>query len=245
MSSVSLFIPFAFVTHTAEFIKNVIENKARLGKVAQVDVVTKMNSTKNKYNIAYVYFDRWNDDEPTKKFLADLKSSNKPVIRFEKDFGNSMCPTYWKVFENILVEQRKKTFIPLESQEEFPVLGTPPSKVTFTNVHPQAPPRPPRKKVQVSSSVRNSLVRELNMRESSLSSCATNLDNELSSIDEENIKELYESMDLVDSGYVVRLEEENRRLREENDRIIRSYNSQVYMMDKENEHLRRIINDMY
>lgn len=57
MSSVSLFIPFALVNHTDEFIKNVIENKARLGKVAQVDVITKMNSTRNKYNIAYVYFE--------------------------------------------------------------------------------------------------------------------------------------------------------------------------------------------
>jgi hypothetical protein len=210
MSSVSLFIPFAQASHTADFIKNVIENKARLGKVEQIDVVTKMNSTRNKYNIAYVYFDRWNDDEPTKKFLTDLKSSNnnKPIIRFEKDFGNSMCPTYWNVFENILVEQRKKTFIPLKSQDEFPVLGTPTRKVRFENVPLQSlhPPPAPRK--------------------ASVNSCVRNLNNEYD-------EAVVDTMNLVDTGYVVRLEEENRRLREENDRIIQFYKSQVNTRDKE------------
>ena len=209
MSSVSLFIPFALVNHNAEFIKNVIENKARLGKVAQVDVVTKMNSTRNKYNIAYVYFERWNDDEPTKKFLTDLKSSVKPVIRYEKDSGDSMNPTYWKVVENILVDKRKTKSLSLNSHDEFPVLGTPPRKVRFENVNP--PPAP---------------------RKASVSSCATNLEKELTSIDEENIKEC-ESMNLVDEGYVSKLEEENQRLREENDRITRYYTSQMCMLNKQ------------
>ena len=218
MSSVSLFIPFALERHNAEFIKNVIENKARLGKVAQVDVVTKMNSTRNKYNLAYVYFERWNDDEPTKKFLAELKSSKKPIIRFEKDSGNpkSMCPTYWNVVENILVDKRRTKHLPLDSQDEFPVLGTPPRKVRFENVNPPAAPR-----------------------KASVTSCATNLEKELTSIDEENIKEC-ESMNLVDDGYVSKLEEENQRLRQENqrlrqenDRITRYYTSQMCMMNKE------------
>ena len=210
MSSVSLFIPFASVNQTAEFIKNVIENKARLGKVAQVDVVTKMNSTRNKYNIAYVYFDRWNDDEPTKKFLADMKSTKKPIIRFEKDSGDpkSMCPTYWNVVENILVDKRRTKPLPINSHDEFPVLGTPPRKVKFAD----APPHAPRKAI--------------------VSSCATNLDKELTSIDEENIKE-YESMNLVDSGYVLRLEEENKRLHQENDRIVNFYNNQIHTLNKQ------------
>lgn len=201
MSSVSLFIPFALVNHTAEFIKNVVENKARLGKVAQVDVVTKMNSTRNKYNIAYVYFDRWNDDEPTKKFLADLKSTKKPIIRFERDSGNSMCPTYWNAVENILVNKRRMMPIPLKSRDEFPVLGTPPRNVRFENVPPPAP------------------------RKAIVNSCARNLNNEYA--------EDVDTMNLVDTGYVVRLEEENRRLREENDRIIQFYKSQIYTRDKE------------
>ena len=208
MSSVSLFITFALEKHNAEFIKDVIENKARLGKVEQIDVVTKMNSTRNKYNIAYVYFERWNDDEPTKKFLADLKSSVKPVIRYEKDSGNSMNPTYWKVVENILVDKRKTKNLPLNSHEEFPVLGTPPRKVTFADAPPPAP------------------------RKASVSSCATNLDNELTSTDEENIKE-YESMNLIDSGYVLRLEEENKRLHQENDRIVNFYNNQIHTLNKQ------------
>jgi hypothetical protein len=209
MSSVSLFIPFALVNHTAEFIKNVIENKVRLGKVAQVDVVTKMNSTRNKYNLAYVYFERWNDDEPTKKFLADLKSSVKPVIRYEKDSGNSMNPTYWKVVENILVDKRRTKPLPINSHDEFPVLGTPPRKVTFANAPP--PPAP---------------------RKASVTSCTRNLDKEFTLIDEENIKEC-ESMNLVDSGYVLRLEEEISRLHQENDRIIHFYNNQIHTLNKQ------------
>ena len=201
MSSVSLFIPFALEKHNAEFIKDVIENKARLGKVEQIDVVTKMNSTRNKYNIAYVYFERWNDDEPTKKFLADLKSTKKPIIRFERDSGNSMCPTYWNAVENILVNKRRMMPIPLKSQDEFPVLGTPPRNVRFENVPPPAP------------------------RKVSVNSCVRNLNNEYD--------EAVDTMNLVDTGYVVRLEEENRRLREENDRIIQFYKSQIYTRDKE------------
>jgi hypothetical protein len=212
MSSVSLFIPFALERHNAEFIKNVIENKARLGKVAQVDVVSKMNSTRNKYNIAYVYFERWNDDEPTKKFLVELKSSKKPIIRFEKDSGNpkSMCPTYWNVVENILVDKRRTKHLPLESQDEFPVLGTPPRKVRFTNEPPPAPMK------------------------ASVTSCVINLNKEqLNAIDEELSCMDIESMNLVDEGYVSKLEEENQRLREENDRITRYYTSQMCMLNKQ------------
>ena len=210
MSSVSLFIPFALVNHTAEFIKNVVENKARLGKVAQVDVITKMNSTRNKYNIAYVYFERWNDDEPTKKFLTDLKSSVKPVIRYEKDSGNSMNPTYWKVVENILVEKRKTKTLPLNSHEEFPVIGTPPRNVRFAKTPPPAP-----RKSHVTSCVINLNKEELNA-----------IDDELSCVD-------IESMNLVDDGYVSKLEEENQRLREENDRIVHFYTSQIYMLNNQ------------
>ena len=210
MSSVSLFIPFALERHNAEFIKNVIENKARLGKVAQVDVVTKMNSTRNKYNIAYVYFERWNDDEPTKKFLTELKSSVKPVIRYEKDSGDSMNPTYWKVVENILVDKRRTKTLPLNSHDEFPVLGTPPRKVSFVNVPPPAP------------------------RKSHVTSCVINLNKEqLNAIDEELSCLDRESMNLVDDGYVSNLEEENQRLREENDRIVHFYNNQIYMLNKQ------------
>jgi len=210
MSSVSLFIPFALVNHTDEFIKNVIENKARLGKVAQVDVITKMNSTRNKYNIAYVYFERWNDDEPTKKFLADLKSSVKPIIRYEKVSGDSMNPTYWKVVENILVDKRKTKTLPLNSRDEFPVLGTPPRKVRFANTPPPAP-----RKSHVTSCVINLYKEQLNA-----------IDEELSSLDRE-------SMNLVDDGYVSKLEEENQRLRQENDRIVHFYTSQIYALNNQ------------
>ena len=204
MSSVSLFIPFALEKHNAEFIKDVIENKARLGKVEQIDVVTKMNSTRNKYNIAYVYFERWNDNEQTKKFLADLKSKEfGTIIRYERDSGvpKSMCPTYWNALENVLVNKRRMMPIPLKSQDEFPVLGTPPRNVRFENVPPPAP------------------------RKASVNSCVRNLNNEYD--------EAVDTMNLVDTGYVVRLEEENRRLREENDRIIQFYKSQVNTRDKE------------
>lgn len=231
MSSVSLFIPFALVNHTAEFIKNVIENKARLGKVAQVDVVTKMNSTRNKYNIAYVYFDRWNDDEPTKKFLADLKSSKKPIIRFEKDASDpkSMYPTYWNVVENILVDQRKIMTIPIESQEEFPLLGSPPRKVRFDNIttppralsnapHPHAP-----RKVKVSS-------------------CIRNINNEqlVSEIDQEHDNENDATMNLVDTGYVSQLEEENKRLR----KYVESVESEKNMMQQEIDRLSKMMHSM-
>jgi len=211
MSSVSLFIPHALVNHTDEFIKKVIENKARLGKVAQVDVITKMNSTRNKYNIAYVYFERWNDDEPTKKFLADLKSSVKPIIRYEKVSGDSMNPTYWKVVENILVDKRKTKTLPLNSHDEFPVLGTPPRKVRFANTPP--PPAP---------------------RKSHVTSCVINLNKEqLNAIDEELSCVDRESMNLVDDGYVSKLEEENQRLREENNRIVHFYTSQIYALNNQ------------
>jgi hypothetical protein len=217
MSSVSLFIPFALERHNAEFIKNVIENKARLGKVAQVDVVTKMNSTRNKYNIAYVYFERWNDDEPTKRFLTELKSSVKPVIRYEKDSGDSMNPTYWKVVENILVDKRKTKTLPINSHDEFPVLGTPPRKVSFANAPPPAP------------------------RKSHVTSCVINLNKEqLNAIDEELSCLDRESMNLVDDGYVSKLEEENqrlheenKRLREENDGIVHFYNNQNHELNNQ------------
>lgn len=227
MSSVSLFIPFALVSHTAEFIKNVIENKARLGKVAQVDVVTKMNSTRNKYNLAYVYFERWNDDEPTKQFLADLKSSKKPIIRFDKDSGDpkSMCPTYWNVVENILVDKRRTTPLPLNSYDEFPVLGTPPRKVRFITTPPRAlsnapHPHAPRK-VKVSSCIRN-----------------LNKEQVVSEIDQEHENDA--TMNLVDTGYVSQLEEENKRLRE----YIQSVDSEKYMMQQAIDRLSKMMHSM-
>jgi hypothetical protein len=52
-------------------------------------------------------------------------------------------------------------------------------------------------------------------------------------LNNEYAEDVDNTMNLVDTGYVVRLEEENRRLREENDRIIQFYKSQVNTRDKE------------
>lgn len=232
--SVSLFIPFAFVHHSADFIKDVIENRVRLGKVKQVDVITKMNSTKfhNKYNIAYVYFEKWNDDENTNEFLKKLKSKNKPTIRFEKDFGNPMYPTCWKVFENILIDKRRMTPVPLKSLDDFQYLCTnvnTPNNVTNQNISAPSktsPPPAPRK--------------------AKLSSCVRNINKELT----ENAQDEHNfvgGMEMVYTGYLRQLKEDNQRLRElreHNERIIEWHESQKYMMQQEITRLNKMMHTM-
>jgi hypothetical protein len=203
MSNTSLFIPHVFSNIDDEKIKSVIENDYKLGTVNSIDKISKTSSDGKTYNSVYIHFDKWNNDEKTKKFLMRLKDTTKEShIIYDK-------PWFWIVLENTSANKKKimphatqkKTILKKEKQP-----NTPPNTPVVSKKSIETPRAPMKKKPNVIETKMN--VSELS--ECAVSECVVSAEPRI--LEQEFLEVEDETMNLVDSEYVYYIEQENIRL---------------------------------
>ena len=115
------FIPYAFTTVTADDIKDVIENKERLGVVERVDIVERVDDKSGKpFNMAYIHMKELNADANTMEVLHEIKTNGKKTIYYK----NKNKGPYWSLVENTY--KNKNTVTKTDVRDVFP---TPPKLV--------------------------------------------------------------------------------------------------------------------
>ena len=98
------FIPYSFTTVTADDIKDVIENKERLGVVDRVDIVERVDDKSGKpFNMAYIHMKELNSDAYTMEVLHEIKTSGKRTIYYK----NKNKGPYWSLVENTYKNKNK------------------------------------------------------------------------------------------------------------------------------------------
>ena len=98
------FVPYCFTTVTADDIKDVIENKERLGVVDRVDIVERVDDKSGKpFNMAYIHMKELNSDAYTMEVLHEIKTSGKRTIYYK----NKNKGPYWSLVENTYKNKNK------------------------------------------------------------------------------------------------------------------------------------------
>lgn len=88
----SLYIPHIFPNYTKEDVIQVFENL--LGKIKNIDFVSKMGQDGKEFNAAYVHFDEWYDTIAARNFQAKVQDPAKEARLVYDE------PWYWIVLEN-------------------------------------------------------------------------------------------------------------------------------------------------
>jgi len=89
-------VPYIQSNVTDEKIKQVFEVSYQLGRVSFIDRVLKEDKNGNHYYSIYVFFDSFNFDDITIRFLEHSQNKEDPP-RFYYNYGES---GYWKVLLN-------------------------------------------------------------------------------------------------------------------------------------------------
>jgi len=203
IQNISLYIPHIFANYTKEDVSRVFED-LNIGKVKNIDFVSKMSKEGKVYNSAYIHFVEWYDTIVAYNFQSRVLDVNKEARLMYED------PWYWIVLENKAQKHNpgdRKTRInldlvePTQSSMSTPVKSNIGYDVDLT----MAP-------VKGKNQVQN---------EPSKMDGPLNLDKEFAE-EERQMDEIEAAMDeeekyLVsfDSRYVKSLEEENAHLRQQ------------------------------
>jgi hypothetical protein len=216
IQNISLYIPHIFANYTKEDVSRVFED-LNIGKVKNIDFVSKMSKEGKVYNSAYIHFVEWYDTIVAHNFQSRVLDVNKEARLMYED------PWYWIVLENKAQKHNpgdRKTRINLDLVEPTQCSMTTPVKTNtgYDVVLTMAP-------VKVKNQIQN---------EPSKMACPLNLDKEFAEEEEmawlearmeeeeRQMDEIEAAMDeeeqyLVsfDSRYVKSLEEENAHLRQQ------------------------------
>jgi hypothetical protein len=91
-STMSLYIPHIFPNYTREDVTQVFENL--LGKIKNIDFVSKIGQDGKEFNAAYVHFEDWYDTIAAKNFQSRVQDPTKEARLVYDE------PWYWIVLEN-------------------------------------------------------------------------------------------------------------------------------------------------
>jgi hypothetical protein len=127
ISNISLYIPHIFANYSEGMVAQVFED-LNIGKVKNIDFVSKMGQDGKEYHAAYIHFDYWCDTIAARNFQARVIDS-KLEARVVYDE-----PWYWIVLEN-----KSRKFVPGERKVRID-LGVPATPVRSVSV--AAPPAP-------------------------------------------------------------------------------------------------------
>lgn len=129
--NISLYIPHIFANYSKEDVAKVFEDQ-KIGKVKNIDFISKLSQDGKAYNAAYIHFEHWYDNIAATNFQERVINLKKEARLMYED------PWYWIVLENkarkVVPGQRK----PRIDLGEFPVLSTP-AKVAQEEKCPAAP----------------------------------------------------------------------------------------------------------
>jgi heat shock protein HspQ len=93
IQNISLYIPHIFANYTKEYVSKVFEDH-NIGKVKNIDLVSKMSQDGKFYSAAYIHFEEWYNTIATRNFQARVHDTSKEArIMYEE-------PWYWIVLEN-------------------------------------------------------------------------------------------------------------------------------------------------
>jgi hypothetical protein len=102
IQNISLYIPHIFANYTKEDVAKVFDD-LNIGKVKNIDFVSKMSPDGKFYNAAYIHFEEWYNTITTRNFQARVLDASKEArVMYEE-------PWYWIVLEN-----KARKFIPGE-----------------------------------------------------------------------------------------------------------------------------------
>lgn len=93
LNNISLYIPHIFANFSKEDIAHVFEEQ-KIGKVKNIDLVSKINQQGQQYNTAYVHFDYWYDTAMARNFHSRVIDPNVEArLVYDKLW-------FWIVLEN-------------------------------------------------------------------------------------------------------------------------------------------------
>lgn len=94
MQNISIYIPRVFANITKERMENIFEN-LDIGKVKNIDLISKITNKGEKYNSAYIHFDYWYDNTSNQNLQYRLLNQSDKETRIVYD-----DPWYWIVLLN-------------------------------------------------------------------------------------------------------------------------------------------------
>ena len=141
------FIPYSFTTVTADNIKDVIENKERLGLVDSVDIIERVDDKSGKpFNMAYIHMKELNNDAHTLEVLHEIKMNGKKTIYYENENKNKNKKKgpYWSLVENTY-KNKNTIAIPKLVRNDAQMIYTTPEPMSRASSIGECPDAPLRK----------------------------------------------------------------------------------------------------
>jgi hypothetical protein len=93
IKNISLYIPHIFANYSKNDVVKVFEDLS-IGKVKNIDFISKMGNDNKPYNAAYIHFDYWYDNVAASNFQERVLNPKKEARLMYED------PWFWLVLEN-------------------------------------------------------------------------------------------------------------------------------------------------
>ena len=104
INNISLYIPHIFANYSKENVANVFET-LKIGKVKNIDFISKMGNDNKPFNAAYIHFYYWYDNIGAANFQEKVLHKSPTKLMYDE-------PWFWLVLENkgkkIVSGERKK-----------------------------------------------------------------------------------------------------------------------------------------
>jgi len=205
VKNVSLYIPHIFANYSKEDVGKVFDD-LNIGKVKNIDFVSKIGKDEKPFNAAYIHFDYWFDNSAAANFQERVLNPKKEAHLVYED------PWYWIVLEN-----KARKFTPGERKVridlgEFPAISTSsltPLKAKEGNKCPDAPVKMMNRQVEVNYATNLACEFQDEMKEYEEQA---QIDAEMDEI-EAAMEEEDQNLITIDGRYVGTIEAENMELR--------------------------------
>jgi hypothetical protein len=93
INNISLYIPHIFANYSKNDVVKVFEDLS-IGKVKNIDFISKMGNDNKPYNAAYIHFDYWYENVAAINFQERVLNPKKEARLMYED------PWFWLVLEN-------------------------------------------------------------------------------------------------------------------------------------------------
>ena len=91
--NISLYIPHIFSNYNKKDIEEIFEN-LKIGKINNIDFISKIGKDNKEYNSAYIHFEFWYNNQITQNLQERVLNPNKEARLIYED------PWYWIILEN-------------------------------------------------------------------------------------------------------------------------------------------------
>jgi hypothetical protein len=135
IQNISLYIPHIFANYSKDDVAWVFEDH-NIGKVKNIDFISKIGQDGKEFNAAYIHFDYWFDNVTASNFQERVLNPNKEARLMYED------PWYWIVLENRARKVAPGDRKPRIDLGEFPALSVAnvtPMKTNEAKTCPGAP----------------------------------------------------------------------------------------------------------